>query len=203
MAMRWIPVDDTAAERPSPELRVAVEADIPAIERLIARSLAGLASGHYDLRVIRAARGRILGVDRRLIEEGTYYVAEAAGRIVGSGGWSGGGRLFGTDAVGRRHAVPIPEVGDEDQKTAVIRAFYVDPDWARRGIGRALLTKCETEARRAGYRRLVLVALLSGVELFRSMGFAPVKPETLELPGDLRMVVLHMTKRIAMTSQGA
>lgn len=197
MAMRWVPVDDTpTGERAVPQLRAAVAADVPAIERLIARSLAGLSAGHYDWRVIRAARGRILGVDRLLVQEGTYYVAEAAGRIVGAGGWSGSGRLFGTD----HSDVALQELSDEEQKTAVIRAFFVDPDWARRGIGRMLLVRCEGEARRAGYRRLVLVALLSGVELFRRMGFAPVKPETLALPGGLQMDVLHMTKRIAMTS---
>lgn len=197
MAMRWIPVDDTpTGERVVPQLRVAAAADVPSIERLIARSLAGLSSEHYDWRVIRAARGRVLGVDRRLIQEGTYYVAEAAGRVVGAGGWSGSGRLFGTEASDMAQ----PKVNEEDQKTAVIRAFFVDPDWARRGIGRALLVRCEAEARRSGYRRLILVALLSGVELFRSMGFAPVRPETITLPGGLQMDVLHMTKRIAMTS---
>jgi GNAT superfamily N-acetyltransferase len=148
-------------------LRAAVIADVPALERLIQASARGLGSGDYTPAQIEAALEGTWGVDSELIRDGTYFVAESDGEIVGSGGWSRRRTLFGGDAHGQRSSARL----DPARDAARIRAFFVHPDWARQGIGRALLERCEQEARAAGFRRLELMATLPGERLYAAFGF--------------------------------
>jgi GNAT superfamily N-acetyltransferase len=53
---------------------------------------------------------------------------------------------------------------------AIIRAFFVHPDWTRKGIGRLLLDTCESAAREAGFRTFELVATLTGIPLYDAYG---------------------------------
>jgi len=147
-------------------VRKATLEDRSVLERLIADSARGL-SPDYTAAQVEAALGSAFGVDSELIRDGTYFVAEADGRIVGCGGWSRRATLFGSDAqVGRRS-----EVLDPARDAARIRAFFVHPDWARRGIGRAILERCEAEARNFGFRSAELLATLPGVPFYRSLGY--------------------------------
>jgi len=52
-----------------------------------------------------------------------------------------------------------------------IRAFFIDPDYARRGIGRAILDTCERAARTQGFRRFEMMATLPGVRLYQACGY--------------------------------
>jgi GNAT superfamily N-acetyltransferase len=54
---------------------------------------------------------------------------------------------------------------------AKIRAFFVDPDHARRGIGTLLLAHCERAARAHGFARCELMATLPGVRLYEARGY--------------------------------
>ena len=116
--------------------------DRPELERLIADSARGLSRADYTEAQIEAALGTAFGVDSELIRDGTYFVAEAGLEIVGCGGWSRRKTLFGGDRQTGRTSEPLDPAHD----AARIRAFFVRPDWARRGIGRALLARCEEEA---------------------------------------------------------
>ncbi|MGL4621024.1 GNAT family N-acetyltransferase [Chroococcidiopsis sp.] len=136
------------------------------IERLIAASARRLSRADYTDEQIEAAIAAVFGVDTDLIVDGTYFVAEA-GILVGCGGWSKRKTLFGGDRYSDRESGYL----DPNCDAAKIRAFFVHPDWARQGIGRAILQRCELEAQASGFRSLELMATLPGVKLYRAYGY--------------------------------
>jgi GNAT superfamily N-acetyltransferase len=73
----------------------------------------------------------IMGIDRQLIEDGTYFVVEIDGIVAGGGGWSRRATLYGGDHLAGRDAALLDPAPDP----ARIRAMYTHPDFARRGIG--------------------------------------------------------------------
>jgi N-acetylglutamate synthase-like GNAT family acetyltransferase len=148
-------------------LRKATLDDLPVLEGLIANSARESSKQDYSKAQVESAIGTAWGVDTELIRDETYFVAEADGEIVGCGGWSRRKTLFGADA----HAGRESEVLDPTRDSARIRAFFVRPDWARRGIGRALLERCEAEARAYGFRSAELVATLPGRRLYVMFGY--------------------------------
>jgi len=151
-----------------PTLRNATLADVPALSALIARSARGLSAADYRSEQIEGALRGAFGVDTQLLADETYFVVEDAGQIVGCGGWSFRATLFGGDARAGRDASTL----DPKTQAAKIRAFFVDPDHARRGIGSMLLDRCEEEARAHGYARVELMATLPGVKLYAARGYA-------------------------------
>jgi GNAT superfamily N-acetyltransferase len=150
-----------------PTLRKATLADIPALNALIARSARGLSTAEYRPAQIEGALRGAFGVDTQLLADETYYVVEDAGQIVGCGGWSFRSTLFGGDARAGRDSSTL----DPATQAAKIRAFFVDPSHARRGIGSLLLEHCEQEARRRGFARVELMATLPGVKLYAARGY--------------------------------
>src|SRR3954467_2377873 len=118
-----------------------------------------------------AALGPVFGVDRQLIRDGTYFAVEDAGQIVGCGGWSKRKTLYGGD---RDRAGEDAELNPQSDP-ARIRAFFVHPNWARRGIGRSILVHCEAAAIQAGFHRAELVATLTGEPLYARFGYAVVE----------------------------
>lgn len=149
------------------QLRQANLTDKPALEALIARSARELSKADYTVAQVEGALRGAFGVDTQLIADGTYFVVEMDGRIVGCGGWSKRRTLFGGDARAERDASEL----DPRTDAAKIRAFFVDPDYARRGIGRAILEHCETAARAHGFTRFEMMATLPGVRLYRECGY--------------------------------
>jgi GNAT superfamily N-acetyltransferase len=113
-----------------PRIRLARPADVPAIRELHAQSLRGLARGHYDTRVIEAFLANVRTLDEGLIADGTYFVAEARGRLVGAGGWS-------TRAPRYLDVIPGPAVGRGVR--ARIHSVFVHPEHTRIGLGRCLM----------------------------------------------------------------
>ncbi len=175
--------------------RIATEADRPVIEALISRSVHGLMSADYSHDQLEAARRHIFGVDGELLADRTYWLCEHARTLVAAGGWSRRRSLFGGDhSVGGRSAGTLL---DPTQEPARIRAFFVDPAFARRGLGRALLSLCEQEAARVGFQALELVATLSGVPLYAAAGFTSVERFEVMLPPGVAFPVVRMSRRIA------
>ena len=177
---------------PVPPLRLARNEDVPALEELIALSVREPLGRHYSPRQIAGALGSVFGVDRQLIRDGTYFVLEDSRHLIASGGWSRRRAPFGGDA-GR--AGPDPEL-DPATDAARIRAFFVHPDWERRGLGRALLAASESAARAAGFRRLGLVATLAGEPLYRRHGFTETQRTRVALANGEFLPVVHMAKSI-------
>jgi GNAT superfamily N-acetyltransferase len=149
-------------------LRTATLVDCAAIEALIARSIRHLGAGDYSSEQIEAALKGAFGLDTQLIKDGTYFVVEIDGRMVGCGGWSRRRTLFGNDAYAARDAAEL----DPKSDAAKVRAFFVDPDFARQGIGRTILEHCEAAAVRAGFACCELMATLPGVRLYTKCGYS-------------------------------
>ena len=148
-------------------LRLATRADIPRLAELIARSARGLSVEEYRPEQVDGALRSAFGIDSQLIDDETYFVAEENGELAGCGGWSFRSTLFGGDARSDRDASLL----DPSTQAAKIRAFFVEPSKARRGVGSALLERCESEARARGFAHAELMATLPGLKLYVARGY--------------------------------
>ena len=175
------------------QLRLATLEDQETLRELIARSARELSAGDYSPQQVEGALRGAFGVDTQLIRDGTYFVAEADGRIVGCGGWSRRRTLFGGDAHRQRDAGEL----DPRKDAAKIRAFFIDPACARRGIGRAILERCEAEARKLGFSRCEMMATLPGLKLYRALGYVPGTPIQHPLGDGLNIEFVPMSKALA------
>ena len=172
--------------------RLATFADMPQLLKLIDISVRRLSAGYYTPNQIESSLKNLFGVDSRLIIDGTYYVAEINGVMVGCGGWSKRNILFGGD----QHKDMEDPLLDPIKDAARIRAFFVHPDYARQGIGRHIINVCEAEAQKNGFTRFELGATLSGVPLYTAMGYQPVKRVDAVLPDGEILGVLKMEKNV-------
>jgi GNAT superfamily N-acetyltransferase len=173
-------------------LRKATPADVPILRDLIARSARGLSTEEYRPAQVEGALRGAFGVDSQLLEDQTYFVAEDNGVIVGCGGWSYRATLFGGDARGDRDASPL----DPRIHAAKIRAFFVDPSQARRGIGTLLLERCEQEAKRHGFSQVELMATLPGVKLYAARSYVGTEPVSFDVGSGESIEFLPMRKTL-------
>jgi GNAT superfamily N-acetyltransferase len=176
----------------APRLRLATATDVPALDALIGASVRGLSVGHYTPAQIEGGVRHVFGVDTQLVRDGTYFVIEADGGPVACGGWSARRTLYGGDQHKDADDPPL----DPAREPARIRAFFVHPDWARRGLGRQLFTACHAAARDAGFRSLALVATLPGVPLYEALGFVRGAPVDVRLPDGAVLPCVQMTRPI-------
>jgi len=170
--------------------RKATLDDVFAIHALIAESARVLSRADYSDAQIEAALQSAWGVDTQLIRDSTYFVAECGGKLIACGGWSWRRTLFGGDAQAGRES----EALDPSCDAARIRAFFVHPAWARRGLGRALLAHCEENARAHGFRSAELVATLPGERLYRGCGYGSQGAREYSLPGNQTIRFVPMRK---------
>ena len=171
-------------------LRLARETDVSALEALIALSVRALQSPYYSQAQMNAALGPVFGVDRQLVRDGTYFIAEQDGAIVGCGGWSRRRSLYGGDSGREREDGLL----DPQRDAARVRAFFVHPAWARRGIGRSIMVACERAIIESGFRTVDIVATLAGEPLYASFGYAVVERYDIAMVGGLSLPVVRMTK---------
>jgi GNAT superfamily N-acetyltransferase len=186
-------------------LRLAVPKDVPFLRDLIEASVRGLQTEDYTPAQIEGALTTVFGIDSQPIADGTYIVAEADSSalestaaknsetgwmIVGCGGWSKRKTLFGSDHwTGREDALLDPL-----RDAAKIRAFFIHPNWARRGVGSMILKACEDAARSAGFTRYEMGATLTGAKLFGAKGYVAVRPISIPLVNGESLPVIHMEK---------
>ncbi len=171
-------------------IRKATLEDCLNIEKLISLSARELSAGDYTPEQIEGALQGAFGVDTQLIRDGTYFVVEDEGIIIACGGWSKRKTLFGSDKRETRDPAEL----DPKTDAAKIRAFFVHPEWARKGIGRAILAECESEARLSGFRSLELMATLPGVRLYSACGFVGTERVEYKLPSGIMIEFLPMKK---------
>ncbi|MEW6684350.1 MAG: GNAT family N-acetyltransferase [Nitrospirota bacterium] len=174
------------------DLRKAVLQDRDILETLIARSARQLGALDYTAEQIEGALRGAFGVDTQLIHDGTYFVVESEGRIVGCGGWSRRRTLFGGDSHAERSAAEL----DPRVEAAKIRAFFVAPEYARKGIGTRLLRHCEDDARSCGFSRLELMATLPGARLYARHGYVAGVPVQYELDQGVTIELISMSKTL-------
>jgi len=172
-------------------LRVATADDVPALSALIDRSVRSLSAPVYSPEQIDAALTHVFGVDSQLLADGTYYVIDAGDRVVAAGGWSARQTLFGGDQMKSDDDVAI-----DLTMPARIRAFFVDPDWTRRGLARQLYDACEAAARARGFQRFELMATLPGVPLYRALGFMDMERVDVPMPDGLVLPCLRMGRAL-------
>jgi len=165
--------------------------DVVALEALIALSTRALQAAYYSPAQIEGALGSVFAVDRQLIADGTYFVVSDGAAIVGCGGWSKRRTLYGGD-TGR--AAGTDTLLDPNRDAARIRAFFVHPQWARRGIGRQLLRACEEAAAAGRFTRLELVATLAGEPLYAAAGYRADERFDIALANGLTLPAVRMSK---------
>jgi N-acetylglutamate synthase-like GNAT family acetyltransferase len=175
-------------------IRLARLDDIREIQALIRQSVIELQAGEYTRAQREGALGSVFGVDRRLIEDGTYFVvAGQTAELAACGGWSRRRTLFGSDSIEGKDDSWLNPTSD----AARIRAFFVHPRWARRGLGSRILGECEAAARAAGFRRLELGATLTGVPFYSRFGFREIEPVEVALGNGERLPIVRMEKELA------
>jgi GNAT superfamily N-acetyltransferase len=176
----------------SPTIRPATLDDKGELSDLIARSARELSVGDYTPEQIEGALRGAFGVDTQLILDRTYFVAEADGKLVACGGWSKRRTLFGGDARSGRDAAELDPATD----AAKIRAFFVDPAYARRGLGAAILERCEAEAKACGFRRFEMMATLPGARLYERYGYGGTQRVQYEVQPGLSIEFIPMKKEV-------
>ncbi len=144
--------------------------DVPALIAVMDAAISELQRSFLDDAQIASSRA-IMGIDTQLIDDGTYFVVESGGEIAGCGGWSRRATLYGGNQTPGRDAKLLDPAVDP----ARVRAMYTRPAFARRGVGRLVLSLCEEAAAAEGFTRLELMATLSGEPLYTAYGFRPIE----------------------------
>jgi GNAT superfamily N-acetyltransferase len=178
---------------PAPLLRcrLATREDIPALVVVMEAAIAELLKGFLDAAQIESSHA-IMGLDTQLVDDGTYFVVECAGRIAGCGGWSRRATLYGGSHSAGRDARLL----DPAREPARVRAMYTHPDFARRGVGRTILGCCEAAAKAEGFTRLELMATLAGAALYAVAGFEEIERSS-DASGGAPVPIVRMGKPIA------
>jgi GNAT superfamily N-acetyltransferase len=176
--------------------RPATPGDSPRLRTLIDQSVRALQTADYTPAQIEGALQGTLGIDSQLLADGTWFVVELAEAPAGSpliavGGWSRRKTLCGGDGSAQQRD---SDFLDPEIDAAKIRAFYVHPGWARKGIGTHLLAHCEEAARAAGFHRFEMGATLTGVSLYRKHGYLETSRFTVPLPNGEALQIVHMEK---------
>lgn len=172
------------------KIRLAIEVDIPDIRELIEKSVRGLQAQDYTQSQIDNALKTAYGVDTQLIKDQTYFIVEEEGSIIGCGGWSKRKTLCGSDAFQNRDDSLLNPAID----AAKIRAFYVHPAQARKGIGTLILERCEEAAQEAGFLRLEMAATLTGIPFYKRRGYVQLENLEAALSGGEVLPMIRMEK---------
>jgi len=170
--------------------RLATAHDLPALAAVMDAAIGELQRGFLTPEQIAASRA-IMGLDRQLVADGTYFIVEEDGAIAGCGGWSRRATLYGGDHTSGRD----PELLDPARDAARVRAMYTHPDFARRGVGRLILQLCDDAARAEGFARLELMGTMSGRPLYESYGFTAIE-EIVDDRGGAPVPLTRMGKAI-------
>ena len=176
-------------------VRLAREDDISALHGLIEASVRGLQAGDYTPAQIEGALGTVLGLDTQLIRDQTYFVVEASEtdgtpKLAACGGWSKRKTLFGSDGASVRE----PELLDPVTDAAKVRAIFVHPAFARRGLGTLILAHVEAAAQAAGFMRFEMGSTLTGVPLYLLKGYVEVERIAVPLANGESLPVVRMIK---------
>jgi GNAT superfamily N-acetyltransferase len=172
--------------------RLATREDLPELQLLIDAAIDELQKAYLTDEQIRSSRS-VMGIDTQLIDDGTYFVVEIDGQIAGCGGWSRRATMYGGDHSAGRDTALL----DPTRDPARVRAMYTHPDFVRRGVGRLILSLCETAAAAEGFSTVELVATESGFPLYSSVGF--VTTERFDIVVDeVAIPATRMTKPITV-----
>ena len=173
-------------------ITTAKQEDIPLLQKLIEESVRRLSIDYYSPRQIESALTYVFGIDTQLIADETYYVVRSDNEIAGCGGWSKRNTLFGGDQT---KGLEDPLL-DPEKDPARIRAFFVHPNWARKGVGTELLTFCEKAAASNGFTSLQLAGTLPGIPFYLRLGFKEVEHKNIVLGNGELLQLCIMKKQL-------
>lgn len=177
-------------------LRTATDGDAPSIVALIAMSVRGLQAADYTPAQIEAALNTVFTIDSQLVADGTYFVVFAQdGELAGCGGWSRRQTLYGGD---RQVEKIVPELLDPTVDAAKIRAIFVHPKYARKGLGTLILETAEAAAAKEGFKRLEMGSTLTGVSLYALKGYVEVDRVAVPVGRGETIEVVRMMKELAI-----
>ena len=162
-------------------LRVAESDDEAAVTTLTQASYSVLMRAAYDQDLLDKALPIICRANPRLLASETYFLAVTGDDdVIGAGGWSREqpGTLKILEGVGH------------------IRHFATHPDWACRGVGRAIHERCVDEARTAGLDRLECYASLNAVDFYAKLGFNAMQAMDVSLSDVCVMPVMLMQQAL-------
>jgi GNAT superfamily N-acetyltransferase len=174
-------------------VRLAKLEDVPALKHLIQESVRGLSTAYYSPQQIESALHHVFGVDSQLIRDETYFIAETGGQVAGAGGWSKRKTLFGGD---QSKSERVDLLLDPATEPARIRAFYIHPNWSRRGIGTRILQACEDGARASGFARVELASTLPGVPFYLSRGYEKENEIPIEMADGELLLTIRMSRKL-------
>lgn len=169
--------------------RLATRADVPVLTAIMNQAIPELLAPFLTPAQVQASFS-IMGLDTQLIDDGTYFVIEEGGVIVGCGGWSRRATLFGGDHSAGRDAALLDPATDN----ARVRAMYTHPAHARRGIGRRILDLCEGAARAEGFRSVELAGTMGGVPLYEACGYRVETEFEADTPSGVAVPLKRMVK---------
>ena len=172
--------------------RLATETDLPAQKALMALAIDTLQKGFLDEAQIAASRA-VMGLDSQLVADRTYFLVQEGGRLAGCGGWSRRATLYGGD-----HSTALRDAAllDPALDAARVRAMYTHPEFARRGVGRLILSLCEAAAAAEGFGTVQLMATLSGEPLYRACGYAEIERAAAAPVNGVAVPLILMSKRL-------
>lgn len=151
--------------------RIATSDDEAGLSAVMTAAIDHLQDDFLTPEQVKASHG-FMGLDSRLIADGTYFLIQDGDAIAGCGGWSRRATAYGGDhSAGRNDRMLDPAT-----EAARVRAMYTHPDHVRKGVGTLILSLCEQAARAEGFSALELSATMAGVPLYRSFGFVDVQP---------------------------
>jgi GNAT superfamily N-acetyltransferase len=173
--------------------RLARLEDADALQALMSAAITELQKPFLTPAQIAASRA-IMGLDRQLIEDQTYFVVESEGALAGCGGWSFRASLYGSDDTPGRSAALLDPAVD----AARVRAMYTHPAHVRQGVARMILDRCEAAARSHGFRSVELMGTLAGVPLYLARGYEALERVEVEHEGGGAAVpLLRMRKALS------
>ena len=175
-------------------IRKAIQSDRAAIENLIRKSVRGLSTEDYDARQIELSIQTVFGVDTELIADETYFIAETeTGELAGCGGWSKRKTLYGASIYAESRD---SELLNPETDAAKIRAFFIHPDFARKGVGTLILETCEREAKAHGFKSAEMMATLPGVKLYAARGYAGDEQVRVPVGENIDIICIKMRKNL-------
>ncbi len=165
--------------------------DIAVVEEIMDAAMSKLMDGFLTPEQVEAS-SEVMGLDTRLISDGTYYLVFEGDVPVGCGGWSARATLYGGNHTpGRDASMLVP-----GRDAARIRAMYTHPHHVRKGIGRLIMDICEGEAAKAGFDRAELMATMPGVPLYEACGYEIVREETAKTESGVSVPLRLMERKL-------
>ena len=162
------------------ELRVARPDDLGAVDALLSRAYPALLKFDYRPSVLVTALPIISRANPALMRSGTYWLAEADGRLLGAGGWT----------------AAAPVAGEGGRGIAHVRHVVTHPSALRRGVARAILEAAMRQAAEAGMRGMTALSTRTAAPFYAALGFERIEEAEVPLRPGIAFPAVRMTRRL-------